>query len=152
MKVGEQIRKIRRDSGKTLEDLAFYAGTDAGNLSRIERGQQACSADMLAQIAFALGVSIADFFQPDPNATVAIRDPLPRPPRPKPSLDEELQRRYHDLSLDNRELALAFIKLLARRQAMPSTQATLPPPMPKPASEPTDKPMNSPADATDTSG
>lgn len=118
MKVGDQIRQIRRESGKTLEDVAFCAGTDAGNLSRIERGQQACSADMLARIASALETPVSTLFQPASRITPVGRERTP-PKRAKPPLDEDLQMRFEGLTPDNRELALAFIQLLARRQSMP---------------------------------
>lgn len=40
MQIGQVIRVLRTERGATLESLAFEAGTDASNLSRIERGVQ----------------------------------------------------------------------------------------------------------------
>lgn len=116
MQIGMAIRELRREQGKTLEELAFSAGTDASNLSRVERGRQQCGPDWLARIAAALGVSVSVLYQRTETAPSTVREPPPRRQRPKPAPDEELQRRFHDLTPDNRDLALAFIHLLARRQ------------------------------------
>lgn len=43
------LRKARKARGLTLEDVAAKVGTDTGNLSRIERGQQA-SKDMVDKL------------------------------------------------------------------------------------------------------
>ena len=125
MEVGEQIRQIRRDRGKTLEDVAFSAGTDAGNLSRIERGLQACSAEMLARIATALEVSVSTLFQPAGHVALVARE-RGASKRIKPSIDENLQARFQTLTQENRELTLAFIQLLARRQSMPKVASPEP--------------------------
>lgn len=60
--LGAVIRKIRKARRLTLEEVAYRAGTDTGNLSRVERGKQECKADMLYKIAKALGVSVADIY------------------------------------------------------------------------------------------
>ena len=53
-KIGEQIRKIRKQRGYTQAELAGRLGTTASDISDIERGQKACSIDRLAAIAKAL--------------------------------------------------------------------------------------------------
>lgn len=40
MTVGAVLRRLRKALGLTLEEMAERAGTDAANLSRIERGKQ----------------------------------------------------------------------------------------------------------------
>lgn len=40
MNIGKVIRALRTERGDSLETLAFEVGTDASNLSRIERGLQ----------------------------------------------------------------------------------------------------------------
>lgn len=60
--VGAEIRRRRKALGMTLEDLAFQIGGDNGNLSRLERGKQGYSDEMLRKIAKALGCSVADLF------------------------------------------------------------------------------------------
>lgn len=62
MKIGEAIRKLRLELGETQEAVALEAGTNAGNLSRIERCQQQPSLDLVEQIAAALGTTVADLY------------------------------------------------------------------------------------------
>lgn len=128
MQIGMVIRELRREQGKTLEEVAFAADTDASNLSRIERGLQQCSAESLARLASALGVPISTLYQKTESAASALPRVSITPKRVKPPLDEDLQMRFHGLTPDNRELALAFIQLLARRQSMPKVA----PPEPAP--------------------
>ena len=40
MDIGKNIRARRKEMKMTLEQLALEIGSDTGNLSRIERGQQ----------------------------------------------------------------------------------------------------------------
>ncbi|WP_101675955.1 helix-turn-helix domain-containing protein [Alloalcanivorax mobilis] len=54
-------RRLRRE--ETLEEVAFRAGTDAGNLSRIERNRQDVSVQRLARLCEALEMSMKDLFE-----------------------------------------------------------------------------------------
>lgn len=60
--LGNEIRRRRKALKMTLEELAFQIGGDNGNLSRLERGKQGYSDEMLRKIAHALGCSVADLF------------------------------------------------------------------------------------------
>lgn len=67
MNIGQEIRRRRKASGWTLEQLVdriekLGGRTDTGNLSRLERGQQGYTDDTLRVIAAALGCSVADLF------------------------------------------------------------------------------------------
>ncbi len=62
MKIGQIIRKIRKEKKLTLEELAFQVGTDAANLSRIECGKQNPSPDSLEKIAFSLQFPISSLY------------------------------------------------------------------------------------------
>lgn len=112
MKIGDVLRKRRKERAETLEEVAFRAGSDASNLSKIERNQQQLSADLLERLAEALGCSVADIYA-DVSATKA---------KPKKQMDVEtedtinIQRSLRTLSPQNRQLAMEFIKLLARLQ------------------------------------
>ena len=59
MKIGQVIRKIRKDRDATLEAVALAAGTDPGNLSKVERGIQQPTPEMLSNVARVLGVSVS---------------------------------------------------------------------------------------------
>lgn len=62
--IGANIRRIRKEQGLTIEDLAFYAETTSSHLGRIERGKTNPTVKTLQRIAKALGVETADFFVP----------------------------------------------------------------------------------------
>ena len=62
MTVGTNIRKLRKERGLTLNQLATEVGSDVGNLSRVERGVQGYSEQILGKIAAALQVPIATLF------------------------------------------------------------------------------------------
>lgn len=59
---GWAIRKLRVAQKRTLEDLAGAIGTDAGNLSRVERGTQDAPEGALMLIAAELGVRVSDLY------------------------------------------------------------------------------------------
>src|SRR5699024_6273858 len=59
MEIGDILKYYRVRLGDTLEEVAFRAGTDAGNLSRIERGLQQPSVKVLRSITNALNVRLS---------------------------------------------------------------------------------------------
>ena len=62
--VGERLRVIRSLRRRTLREVAERAGLSESFLSQVERGRASASIASLRRIADALGVSIADLFQP----------------------------------------------------------------------------------------
>ena len=62
MNVGDNIRRLRKARGWTILELANRIDSDVGNISRLERGKQGYSDEMLRKIAQALGCSVADLF------------------------------------------------------------------------------------------
>ena len=124
MDIGKVIRGIRNERESTLEQVAFDAGTDASNLSRIERGKQHPSMEMLKKIAAALGTTAADIYAlAAKNAAVA--------PSLHPALDDdysgeavELRRHYHLLTAKNRRLVTEYVKLLYRLQESDTQEST----------------------------
>jgi transcriptional regulator with XRE-family HTH domain len=63
MTVGEKIRAIRLAKEMTIAEVEARAGLTDGNLSRIERGKQWVSEEVLRNIARALSVRVAEFFE-----------------------------------------------------------------------------------------
>lgn len=61
--IGETLRKRRQERGETLEAVALRAGTDTGNLSRIERNEQRPSLDLLEHLAEALEMPVSSLYQ-----------------------------------------------------------------------------------------
>ncbi|QFY90145.2 helix-turn-helix transcriptional regulator [Magnetovirga frankeli] len=105
MQIGTIIREIREAQKATLEEIALAAGTNPSNLSRIERGVQGYSADTLAKIANALGVTVSQLHQ---RAESTELDPATEIHR--------ISHRLAALTPENRELVDDFITLLLRRQ------------------------------------
>src|SRR5213596_4329429 len=77
--VGERLREIRSRRRLTLREVAERAGLSESFLSQVERGRSSASIASLRRIADALGVSIADLFEPEglPGPRVLRRDERP---------------------------------------------------------------------------
>lgn len=118
MSLGETIRKIRKSHRATLEEIAFAAKTDAANLSRIERGKQGYTPEMLENIAHALGLSVAKLHAMaetegvEGNGQKMARQTLLEANTYHTPLDQLKQ-----LNPNHLELAMEFISLLLRRQS-----------------------------------
>jgi transcriptional regulator with XRE-family HTH domain len=63
--VGERLRAIRHLRRRTLKVVAERAGVSESFLSQVERGKASASIASLTRIATALGVSVADLFEPN---------------------------------------------------------------------------------------
>lgn len=59
MDIGQKIRDARKAKGLTLEALAHQVGTDTGNLSRLERGKQGASQELLRKIMGELEMTVS---------------------------------------------------------------------------------------------
>ncbi|HYY02601.1 MAG TPA: XRE family transcriptional regulator [Gaiellaceae bacterium] len=77
--VGERLRAIRRSRRCTLREVAERAGVSESFLSQVERGRSSASIASLRRIAGALGVTVADLFEPTgpPKPRVLRRDERP---------------------------------------------------------------------------
>ena len=77
--VGERLRAIRRSRRCTLREVAERAGVSESFLSQVERGRSSASIGSLRRIAEALGVTVADLFEPSgpPRPRVLRRDERP---------------------------------------------------------------------------
>jgi transcriptional regulator with XRE-family HTH domain len=54
------IRQVRKQRGQTIEQVAAAVGTDAGNMSRIERLMQRPSLEMAEKLAKHFGYAITE--------------------------------------------------------------------------------------------
>jgi transcriptional regulator with XRE-family HTH domain len=61
--IGWAIRKVRKAQKRTLVELAAAIGSDAGNLSRIEKGTQNATEETLLAISRELGVPMSDLWR-----------------------------------------------------------------------------------------
>src|SRR2546421_2979480 len=62
--VGERLRELRRFRRCTLRTVAERSGLSESFLSQVERGRSSASIGSLRRIAEALGISMADLFEP----------------------------------------------------------------------------------------
>ena len=61
--IGETLRRMRKEKGKTLEQLGEEAGLGRGQLSRIENGRQEATLNTLAKILTSQGITRREFFR-----------------------------------------------------------------------------------------
>ena len=61
--VGETLRRLRKERGKTLAELGAEAQVGKGQLSRIENGKQEATLETLGRLLQAHGVSRQEFFR-----------------------------------------------------------------------------------------
>lgn len=72
MTIGNTIRKLRKEKGLTLNQLATLIESDVGNLSRLERDQQGYTDSTINKIAAALGVPVPALFTEDDAQRAAM--------------------------------------------------------------------------------
>ncbi len=114
MQIGQVIREIREAHEATLEDIALAADTNASNLSRIERGKQGFSSEMLERIASALGVTVSELHL---RAEAGSAGSISGHSSKKNQLEADFPTsKYATLTQNHRELVDEFIALLLKRQ------------------------------------
>jgi hypothetical protein len=74
--VGRELREERLASGKRLIDIAEEAGVSPQYLSEVERGLKDPSSELLAAIAGALGLSVAEIATRVASSTISTRSPV----------------------------------------------------------------------------
>jgi transcriptional regulator with XRE-family HTH domain len=62
--IGDNLRRIRRDSGKTMAVLTKAAQLTPGYWYEVERGEVNVTIDALQSIASALSVTVLDLLEP----------------------------------------------------------------------------------------
>ncbi|MEO9523208.1 MULTISPECIES: helix-turn-helix domain-containing protein [Marinobacter] len=106
MNLGQAIRRLRKQQGMTLAELAERCDSHVGNLSRIERGLARPSLELLYRLAQSLDLSLTDIF------SVAERKQLD-------SEQVALNAAFISLIEDDRQLLLDFAEMLQRRSSRP---------------------------------
>jgi transcriptional regulator with XRE-family HTH domain len=77
--VGRQLRSVRRRRGLTLAAVAESAGMSESFLSQLERGRTGASLESLQRLTGALGIRVADLFEPDGAENPAVMSSAQRP-------------------------------------------------------------------------
>lgn len=85
IRLGERLRRLRRQRGMTLEALAAASGISKSMISLAERGESSPSAGVLDKLAGALGIPTGVLFLPDeqpgsPPVSRASKQPVWRDP------------------------------------------------------------------------
>lgn len=123
MDIGSVIRELRLAKSLTLEEVAYAAGTDGGNLSRIERGLQRCIPELLERIAGCLGVAVSELYlraEQGASSKVTLKQ-VEKPYSASASKDlgdqpNALIAKYKKLNESNQKLVDEFIQVLLRQQ------------------------------------
>ena len=113
MHIGEILKKRRESRFETLEDVAFRAGTDASNLSRIERGLQQPSIALLEALAGALDSRVSELYAEIEQRRQVRGVAEPREPWGADLI--RLQRHFRMLEAEQRALLIEIAKLLKRQ-------------------------------------
>lgn len=61
-KLGKRIVELRLKKGWSQRDLAFECGKEPQSIERVENGKSNPTAFYLKELADALGITVADFF------------------------------------------------------------------------------------------
>lgn len=72
MDIGAKIRKLRKTSGLTLEELASRSELTKGFLSQLERNLTSPSISTLEDVLEALGTNLSDFFQEERDEKIVF--------------------------------------------------------------------------------
>lgn len=122
MKLGQVICALRRERQMTQEVVALAAGTDAGYLSRIERGERQPSLPLLESIASALEVKTSAIFA----AAEGLEHPLATEDSSQVNFgtdfsEDAIQLRltFRELSKVNQRMAVDLLQALRKNQTQP---------------------------------
>lgn len=99
--IGMRIKELRKRKGLSQEELAEKADTSANYLSRMERGTENPTLEMLIKIANALGVEMWELFDFGHESRAA-------------ELKEMLKRFGSELPEEKLRLAVKVIRAMAR--------------------------------------
>lgn len=86
--IGRRVKECRIEAGKSQEELAHEAHLDRTRVGAIERGDANPTIETLAQIAFVLGLTLSQLFEPVHLSLTPTGDS-----RPDPMFDEPKRRR-----------------------------------------------------------
>ena len=117
MNIGKVIRALRTERAESLEKVALDIGTDASNLSRIERGLQQPSEEALRAIATALQTSVAELYALTEGRSLSkSRSSTGLEPSDLMKDAVQMRKYFRTLTPEYKKVALELVKTLARVQ------------------------------------
>lgn len=70
--IGRELRRLRRDQGRTLREVSDAAQVSLGYLSEVERGQKEASSELLAAICGALSAPLSQVLAAASNDAAGV--------------------------------------------------------------------------------
>ena len=116
MDIGRVICALRKERKLTQEEVALAAETNAGYVSRIERGDRLPSIPLLEGIAKVLGTSTSSIFA----AAEGLENSPELPQALQADLSDEaigLRLEFRELTKTNQRIAVELIRALKRTQS-----------------------------------
>lgn len=78
--IADRVRRLRRDRGLSVSDLAFEAGLSESRLRAVESGRTAASLATLVALADTFEIGLPDLFSETPRADASEQDAEPSSP------------------------------------------------------------------------
>lgn len=108
MEIGKVIRQIRKARGLTLEEVAGKIDADTGNLSRVERGLQNHTPEMIDKLAKVFGVKVSAMYAisegADPSET-----PAHTPAKPINPVVADFEWTYNNVNDTGKDVLLKMV-------------------------------------------
>lgn len=108
MEIGEVIRQIRKSRGLTLEEVAGKIDADTGNLSRVERGLQNHTPEMIDKLAKVFGVKVSAMYAISEGADPSVM-PSHTPAKPVNPVVAEFEWAYNNVNDAGKAFLLSSI-------------------------------------------
>lgn len=113
MHIGQVLKALRIQQGLTQEQLSLDVDVATSNVSRIERGLRQPTGELLGRWAAALGTSVSEVYavaegRPATALGEAVETYMPE--------TQTLLRCYRELTPENQDQVLEYVKMLRRLQ------------------------------------
>ncbi|MHA7964334.1 helix-turn-helix domain-containing protein [Paenibacillus sp. CAU 1782] len=105
VKIGDNIRALRKSSGLSQEQLALRADINASYMGQVERGEKNPTIDVLSKIASALGTPLEKLVQIDEHTEQS---------EASNRVSEKIAHQLNGMSVKEQEAVYRFVKQLVQ--------------------------------------
>jgi|SRR5690625_4415695 len=105
--IGDLLRQVRQDQGRTLRDVAGHAQVSVPYLSEVERGRKEASSEVLSALCRSLGIEMGDLIVSTGRQLMAASAPLDLTSRRGGMTASRVVSAWHPSSRDGSAFALA---------------------------------------------